>query len=37
MRIHNLYAGPHGETHFRDVAVECTDARPWVRAPGGRH
>jgi hypothetical protein len=26
MRIHNLYAGPAGETHFRDVEVECTDA-----------
>jgi hypothetical protein len=29
MRIHNLYAGPDGETHFRDVEGECTDARPW--------
>ncbi|MGA7265670.1 MAG: cupin domain-containing protein [Stellaceae bacterium] len=29
MRIHNLYADPDGETHFRDVEVECTDGRPW--------
>jgi hypothetical protein len=29
MRIHNLYADPDGETHFRDIEVECADARPW--------
>jgi len=29
VRIHNLYADPDGETHFRDIEVECADARPW--------
>ena len=31
MRIHNLYADEHGETHFRDIEVE------WTReGPGGK-
>lgn len=29
MRVYNLYSDPEGETHFREIEVECTDQRPW--------
>jgi hypothetical protein len=28
MRIHNLYADEHGETHFRDLEIEMTEHGP---------
>ena len=28
MRIHNLYAGVGGETHFRDIEIELTQTGP---------
>jgi len=29
VRIHNLYVGPEGETHFRGVEVEWSDHHDW--------
>jgi hypothetical protein len=29
MRILNVYADASGETHFREIEVECTDEKPW--------
>ena len=28
MRIHNIYADENGETHFRDVEIELSEAGP---------
>jgi hypothetical protein len=28
MRIHNIYADEHGETHFRDIEIELSKAEP---------
>jgi hypothetical protein len=28
MRIHNIYADENGETHFRDIEIELSDAGP---------
>jgi hypothetical protein len=28
MRIHNLYADGNGETHFRDIEIECMQTGP---------
>lgn len=28
MRIHNLYEDEHGESHWRDIEVEWTEATP---------
>ena len=25
----NLYAGADGESHFREIEIECTDETPW--------
>ena len=29
MRILNLYADADGETHFREIDIECSDGKPW--------
>ena len=29
MRILNLYADADGETHLREIEVECSDEKPW--------
>jgi len=29
MRILNLYADADGESHFRQIEIECTDETPW--------
>ena len=29
MRILNLYADANGESHFREIEIECTDETPW--------
>jgi hypothetical protein len=36
MRIHNLYADEHGESHFRDIEIEWTDVKG-SRKYSGRH
>lgn len=36
MRIHNLYAGPDGESHFRDIEVEWESNQPGGRLSGRR-
>src|SRR5678816_415650 len=28
MRIHNIYADENGETHFRDIEIELSEAGP---------
>jgi len=28
MRIHNIYADENGETHFRDIEIEVSEAGP---------
>jgi hypothetical protein len=28
MRIHNVYADEDGETHFRDIEIELSEAGP---------
>lgn len=30
MRILNLYADTVGESHFREIEIECTDLTPWA-------
>jgi len=32
MRILNLYADADGETHFREIELECADEKPWGNA-----
>jgi len=42
MRILNLFADADGESHFREIDIECTDETPWglklsTRLPAASH